>query len=97
MLRGLKIKVHVAFDPLWRDLRLAYPDAAVLPKWMYKKARSRAYRWLSFHLNIRPEDCHIGSFDEITCHKAILVIESNHADSAKVRTWIKEFDKEPQP
>jgi ssDNA-binding Zn-finger/Zn-ribbon topoisomerase 1 len=55
-LRMLKMRVHKAFDSLWKSGVMS---------------RSDAYRWLSDQLMIPPQSCHIGMFDEQTCRDAI--------------------------
>lgn len=51
-LRGLKIRVHAAFDPIWQQGHYSRKDA---------------YKWLSEQLNIPPEFIHIGMFSTKTC------------------------------
>lgn len=89
-LRALKIQCHARFNPLYLDLRSAYPDHGPLNT--YKKkvrhaARSRAYEWLAEQLNIAGEDCHIGMFDEARCKQVIALLDSLKPTSATVRAW----------
>lgn len=53
-LRYYRKKAHRAFDPIWSNKKAMM-------------SRNDAYAWLSSRLNIPPEECHIGMFDEETC------------------------------
>lgn len=65
-LRRLKSRAHAAFDPLWKARH-----------WK----RGAAYRWLAEAIGIKPEDCHIGMFDEAQC---LLVIDACTREAAHV-------------
>lgn len=56
-LRKAKQAAHRAFDVLWKD------------GW----TRKDAYAWLARTLKIKPEDCHIGMFDEGRCWQTVRV------------------------
>lgn len=96
-LRRLKQDAHRAFDPLWRDLRAAYPEydsytserTSRVPNHLKQIARSMAYQWLSAHLGIPQDLCHIGMFDEEQCGRCVYVIQKHQANSGTVRTWAK--------
>lgn len=88
-LRPLKIIAHNLFDPLWRDLRAAYPDGAVGGR-VRSLARKRAYAWLAAKMNIPPEECHVAAFDEERCRSAIIILETYQPTSATIRKWAKE-------
>lgn len=60
-LRQLKIAAHAVFDPKWKKCG--------------PRSRTRAYGWLAEQLGIKPQDCHIGMFDEETCRRAIAICE----------------------
>ena len=55
-LRKAKSRVHLAFDPKWKDGSLT---------------RQEAYAWLAGRLKIDHEDCHIGMFDVAMCDRAV--------------------------
>ena len=55
-LRGLKMKAHAAFDPIWKS---------------GKMSRNVAYAWLSKKLGIEPSQCHIGAMDLADCKRVI--------------------------
>lgn len=61
-LRGLRMLVHDAFDPLWRG-----------PSPLFG-SRSDAYAWLAEALGIPSARCHVGEFDGARCHKALAAI-----------------------
>jgi len=52
--RQLRLKAHIAFDPLWQSGLLS---------------RHMAYKWLAAELKIRPADCHISwlTKDQLEC------------------------------
>lgn len=56
-LRRLKSKAHRAFDPIWREAKAM--------------TRKQAYRWLAGAMNIDPQWCHIGMFNEKQCKQVI--------------------------
>lgn len=58
-LKKMKMKAHAAFDPLWKSGEMS---------------RTEAYEWLQDKLNLDPDACHIGKFDETMCQKVIDVI-----------------------
>lgn len=60
-LRRLKMRVHKEFDPIWQRGPMS---------------RKQAYAWLSLALNIHPDDCHVGTFDDKRCEQALSVINS---------------------
>lgn len=88
-LRELKVRVHAAFDPLWRNLADAYPDVTVVPKRLSMLARARAYAWLGNVMLIEPEHCHIGAFSPERCEQALSIIESYKPDATIIRVWAK--------
>lgn len=57
-MRNMKMKCHDIFDRRWKNARNR------------KKARFRAYQWLSRKLNIPISECHFGYFDMDTLKKA---------------------------
>ena len=59
-LRILRMKVHTAFDPLWRSKVIT---------------RKEAYIALSKKLNIPLTKCHIAAFDIETCNRILEIIE----------------------
>jgi hypothetical protein len=80
---------HYRFDPLWKDLRLAYPEIPVPGQHLRSIARKRAYTWLAAQLGIPFDDCHIAMFDVAQCARVVQVIEANKPTSASVRAWFK--------
>jgi len=70
-LRKWKVKAHQSFDPLWKS----GPEK-------YFKSRTKAYKWLSNELNLRPSKCHIGMMGISMCKKVVLVCK-------KIRREIK--------
>lgn len=63
-LRRRKQVAHVIFDCLWKWKKVTDND---------KKARSKAYKWLSNEMGKKLEDTHIGYFDEIETEKVIKI------------------------
>jgi len=51
-----RVNAHRALDCLWRFGAMS---------------RSEAYAWLSDKMNVPPQDCHIGMFDEAQCAEVI--------------------------
>jgi zinc-finger-containing domain len=92
-LREARKAAHRLFDPLWKDLRQAYPEIASPPRFIQSTARVRAYRWLAEQLAIPFDDCHIAMFDLAMCAAAIAVIQKSSPTSATVRTWFKSIDR----
>ena len=58
-LRKLRIKVHSAFDELWKSKQMK---------------RNAAYRHLEKIMGMPVGKCHIGWFDEDECHKALMLL-----------------------
>jgi hypothetical protein len=58
-LRGLKQRVHAAFDPIWQGREMG---------------RTEAYKWLAKALGITQGECHIGMFDEDRCRAALAIL-----------------------
>jgi hypothetical protein len=54
-LRTAKKDAHAAFDPLWASANPVFNN------------RGQAYSWLQKAMNMTPQDCHIGMFDEEQC------------------------------
>ena len=73
-LRAAKIRVHAAFDPIWKN-RLA-EKSAIDPRYTKGMARGGRYKRLAELLGIPKERCHIGEFDVELCMRAIAVCES---------------------
>ena len=65
--REARIRVHAAFDALWRGC----PRYDSLPK-----PRELAYRWLADRMRLDPADCHIGQFTADQCERAEVVLAS---------------------
>lgn len=57
LLRAKKVKAFFYFDRVWRWV-------AEQHNWSEWKARHAAYGWLAEQMGIKPEDCHIGFFDD---------------------------------
>lgn len=57
-LRDMKMRAHMVFDPLWKDMGMK---------------RVQAYKRLAEALGIPTNKCHIGMFDEEMCQKVINV------------------------
>ena len=85
-LRCLKMEAHKQFDPLWKSGLMS---------------RKEAYMWLSNHLNISIEDCHIGMFDVKECQKTIHIcrkfsdplVEEYRREKYSRRTFIRGYEK----
>jgi len=60
-LRAAKSKAHHYFDPLWVNHQNP------------REARKDAYKWLAEQLNIPPDQCHIGLFDEAQCSRVVRI------------------------
>ena len=49
-------------------------------RWVFEPAtRSKAYLWLARQMGLRPDDCHIGMFDEDQCRWVIEICTENPA------------------
>jgi len=88
-LRRAKMDVHNAFDPLWMNVREAYPEATGGLGKLRGIARSRAYAWLAERLGIPARETHIGMFDVVTCRRAIEIIEREKPTPASIRARAK--------
>lgn len=88
-LRLAKREAHNAFDPLWMNLREAYPDLPMPSRKHKGVARTRAYAWLAGQLGIDRRDCHIGMFDVEQCRRTIAVIQEQAPTAAFIRAWAK--------
>lgn len=58
-LRTLKMRVHQVFDRLWKSGTVS---------------RTKAYKWLAEQMQIPPNKCHIGMFNDVMCKRALEVI-----------------------
>lgn len=67
-LRQAKMAAHAAFDPFWKNGVMV---------------RSTAYRWLAEKLEIDPQDCHIGMFDEAQCWRVVSVCNRHRSNALK--------------
>lgn len=65
-LRKLRMRVHAAFDPQWKDRGV--------------RARAAAYKKLAQQMGMEPSKCHIGHFDEATCMRALTVLLSEETE-----------------
>ncbi len=65
-LRGLRMRAHAAFDPIWR---------------IGGKSRSDAYQWLADGMGMDKKETHIGMFNEEQCRKVIELCRSTKAPS----------------
>jgi hypothetical protein len=92
-LRAWKIRTHRAFNPLWKNVRNAYPDLKQSTRkslvGLTRIARTRAYLWLAHQLGMKPEECHIGYFDVLECERVVNIIETQRATAATIRAWAK--------
>lgn len=61
-LRQLRIKVHAAFDPSWRDKHMP---------------RAEAYEKLQALMGLSVDECHIAKFDEEQCTRALELLREN--------------------
>lgn len=59
-LREVRMRVHKAFDPIWKS---------------GKMRRNQAYSWLSAETGIPKDRCHIGMMDADDCRRCLEVIE----------------------
>lgn len=57
-LRGLKMKAHEAFDPMWKR--------GIMD-------RNEAYRWLAGKMGISKRKCHIGMFTPDQCREVVRI------------------------
>lgn len=55
-LRKEKMRAHASFDLIWKSGKLR---------------RREAYAWLAEQLNIHPDHCHIGMFNEEMCKRVV--------------------------
>lgn len=63
-LRKAKMAAHGAFDPIWREGSMTRRDA---------------YAWLAKALNLTPDDCHMGMFDQDMCQKVVDVCQLKYS------------------
>lgn len=89
-LRDAKIEAHRAFDRLWKDWDVAYPDLYIGSSKIRKKMKGRAYTWLAQQMGMTVEDCHIGHMDIEQCHRVVDIIDKLRPTAATVRAWAKE-------
>lgn len=89
-LRNARMAAHVAFDPLYENWQLAYPDAESLTPPIKHSLRNRAYSWLAHHLGISKSTCHFGHFDLETTIRAMKIIDQEKPTSATIRKWAKQ-------
>lgn len=69
-LRELKKVAHFHFDKIAKTSLIN----EIWPEYIENTSnRQKAYLWLSKQMNIEPEYCHIGMFDEHQCLKAISI------------------------
>ena len=66
--KKLRIQVHAAIDPLWKNGRTDRPK---------KRNRASVYGWLRRIMEIPAEACHIGMFTKADCLKALAAIAAN--------------------
>lgn len=67
-LRKLRMRVHAAFDPLWKQGFIA---------------RNEAYELLAKEMKIKRVDCHIGHFREQECQKALEILNNKFLEKSK--------------
>lgn len=87
--RQMRRLAHEAFDPLWTDWQLAYPDLARNSGKIRQVMRVRAYEWLAHHMELPFEQTHIAMFDEAQCTQVINLVREHNATAATVREWAK--------
>jgi hypothetical protein len=85
-------RVHDVFDPLWRDIHLAYPGIPVRVGHVRHIMRVRAYEWLAEQLGMQFEDCHIAKFNRDRCAIAITAIQKQQPTALTIRAWAKARD-----
>ncbi len=71
-----RIRAHEVFDKLWEG------------SGSRKQARSEAYAWLAFRLDIPPADCHMRYMDERLCRRVITICRRASRDV--VAAWALE-------
>lgn len=89
-----RIAAHAAFDPLWQDAPSLYrieDDYETACKRIRRRARLRAYTWLSEQMGIPFHDCHIGNFDKATCERVVQVCFG--MTPFVLREWAKEREQ----
>lgn len=64
-LRDAKKEAHFYFDKLWIE--------KIKRGTLRRRARSKAYRWLSEELGTKPSETHIGWFDLEMCKKVVIL------------------------
>jgi hypothetical protein len=77
-LRQLRLAVHRLFDPLWIDGDMS---------------RSEAYRFFGKLMNLSKQKCHVAKFDEDTCQKAIMLLNSYWEEIKAAEHAKKQADK----
>ena len=95
--RAARIKAHEAFDALWEDALRMYDDEARLNSWakesrgpefLLQVARTRAYAWLGWRLEMSAGDCHMGRLDLFHCE--LVVAACDGMTPERVRRWAKD-------
>lgn len=64
-LRTIRMKVHAAFDPIWKSGRMK---------------RNHAYGWLSDITGIPRERCHVGMMDVDDCKRCLAALAKEKKD-----------------
>jgi hypothetical protein len=88
-LRNARAAAHQAFDPLWQNWQLAYPDATECTQAIKGSMRTRAYRWLATHMRMEFDACHIGGMTLEQTVAAMKLIDALRPTSASIRAWWK--------
>jgi hypothetical protein len=86
-LRDAKIEAHRAFDPLWKDWDVAYPDLKTGSAKVRRTMKGRAYAWLAEKMGLSIEDTHIGHFGIDQCYQVVDIIDRLRPTAATVRAW----------
>ena len=71
-LRSLRMLAHNWFDPIAKE-GLIDDFYTVYVAGM--STRAKAYHWLAHEMNIKPEYCHIGMFNEAECQQVVAICQ----------------------
>lgn len=86
-LRRARGYVHGVFDLLWKQADRLYTGGSSGK--LRHVARLRAYEWLSAHLGIHVDDCHVALFDLERCREAYRILLREKPTDASIRAWAK--------
>lgn len=88
-LREAKNTAHRAFDILWRDWRIGYPEKTKGGAALRRTMKEDAYAWLASQMGMGAKDCRISYMDVDQCYQVVDIIDKLRPTAATVRAWAK--------